>query len=36
LEKQVHAIGAAMDTGDAQALEAALTLGQACRRRLLK
>jgi prephenate dehydrogenase len=36
LEQRVHSIGAAMAAGDAPALEAALTLGQACRLRLVK
>lgn len=36
LEQRVHAIGAAMAEADAPALEAALALGQACRRRLVK
>ena len=36
LEKRVSTIGAAMETGDAAALEAALALGRACRQRLVK
>jgi prephenate dehydrogenase len=36
LEKRVRSIGAAMAAGDAPALEAALALGQACHRRLVK
>ena len=36
LEQRVHTIGAAMAAGDAPALETALTLGQACRLRLVK
>jgi prephenate dehydrogenase len=36
LEKRVHAISAAMEAADAQTLEAALSLGQTCRRRLVK
>jgi len=36
LEHRVSTLGAAMAAGDAAALEAALTLGQACRQRLVK
>jgi prephenate dehydrogenase len=36
LEQRVSTIGAAMAAGDAPALEAALALGQACRKRLVK
>lgn len=36
LEQRVCSIGAAMEAGDAAALEAALALGQACRQRLVK
>jgi len=35
LQQRVSALGAAMAAGDAAALEAALALGQACRRRLV-
>ena len=36
LEQRVSNIGAAMEDGDADALQAALAVGQACRQRLVK